>query len=173
MFSSERPSDVGTVGLLAATGLMVLGLPAVWIPLGPALEDTYRVPAAATALAGSIFAAGFAVGEPGPLADRYGLRPVLLIGAGGACRCRRWGGSKPRLVGARRRRHLSAVRPVVHAGHRRQRRGRAVSPTRLLGTLRPARGRSGRGFPSVSPPANPSTSSNLRTTGTPMSDLVT
>ncbi len=33
MFSSERPSDVGTVGLLAATGLMVLGLLAVWIPI--------------------------------------------------------------------------------------------------------------------------------------------
>lgn len=82
MFPSERSSHMGTVALLAATGLMVLGLLAVWIPLGPAQEDTYGVSAAATALAGSIFAAGFAVGElvAGPFADRYGLRPVLLTG---------------------------------------------------------------------------------------------
>jgi MFS transporter, YNFM family, putative membrane transport protein len=82
VFPSERSTDVGTVALLAATGLMVLGLLAVWIPLGPALEATYGVSAVATALAGSIFAAGFAVGElvAGPLADRYGLRPVLVIG---------------------------------------------------------------------------------------------
>jgi YNFM family putative membrane transporter len=82
VFASERSSDVGPVALLAATGLIVLGLLAVWIPLGPALEDTYGVSAVATSLAGSIFAAGFAVGElvAGPLADRYGLRPVLLIG---------------------------------------------------------------------------------------------
>ena len=82
MFRPERSSDVVIVALLAAIGLMVVGLLAVWIPLGPALEDTYEVSTAATALAGSIFAVGFAVGElvAGPFGDRYGLRPVLLIG---------------------------------------------------------------------------------------------
>ena len=82
MFPPERSSHVVAVALLAATGLMVVGLLAVWIPLGPALEDSYGVSAAATAFAGSIFATGFAIGElvAGPIADRYGLRPVLLIG---------------------------------------------------------------------------------------------
>lgn len=73
-------SQMMTVTLLGACGMLVVGLLGVWIPLGPALERTYGVSTAATAVAGSLFAAAFAFGglASGPLADRFGRRPVLL-----------------------------------------------------------------------------------------------
>lgn len=73
---------MATVGLLGACGLLDVGLLAVWIPLSPALERTYGVSTAATAAAGSLFAAAFACGglASGPVADRYGRRPMLLGG---------------------------------------------------------------------------------------------
>jgi MFS family permease len=78
----HAPISRTTVALLATAGLLVVGLLAVWIPLGPALQAAYGVSNGATVAAGSLFAASFAVGElgAGPLADRRGRRPVLLIG---------------------------------------------------------------------------------------------
>jgi YNFM family putative membrane transporter len=71
-----------TVGVLAVAGLAVVGLLAVWIPLGPALESTFGLSAADSATSGVFFALAFAIGElaAGPLADGYGRRPVLLTG---------------------------------------------------------------------------------------------
>jgi MFS transporter, YNFM family, putative membrane transport protein len=77
-----RMRQMLTVTLLGICGLFVVGLLSVWIPLGPGLERTYGVSTTATAVAGSLFAAAFAFGglASGPLADRYGRRPVLLGG---------------------------------------------------------------------------------------------
>jgi YNFM family putative membrane transporter len=68
--------------VLALAGLAVVGLLAVWIPLGPALEGAYGLSAADSATSAVFFAVAFAIGElaAGPVADGYGRRPVLLIG---------------------------------------------------------------------------------------------
>jgi MFS transporter, YNFM family, putative membrane transport protein len=71
-----------TVAMLAVVGLAVVGLLAVWIPLGPALERAYGLTAADAATGGVLLAVGFAIGElaAGPIADGYGRRLVLLAG---------------------------------------------------------------------------------------------
>jgi MFS transporter, YNFM family, putative membrane transport protein len=75
-----QPRDVVTVVLLAVVALAVLGELTVWIPVAGALARTYgRTAASATGWVFGITMA-LAVLVTGPLADRYGRRPVLLVG---------------------------------------------------------------------------------------------
>jgi len=82
VYAPQHGRQSVTVAVLAVTGLMVVGLLAVWIPLSPALEGTYGLTTADSAISGVFFAAAFAIGElaAGPIADGYGRRPVLLVG---------------------------------------------------------------------------------------------
>jgi len=94
--------------------LLVLGQLTVWIPLRPALADTFsHAPAGAVAV-GWTFSLAMAVGVlvAGPLADRHGCRPVLLGGLGAlgaaslvAAAAPTW----PLLLGARAAQGLAAA----------------------------------------------------------------
>jgi MFS transporter, YNFM family, putative membrane transport protein len=69
-----------TVALLTVVALAVLGELTVWIPVAAALAHTYGRTAASST--GWVFGVAMALGVllTGPLADRYGRRPVLLAG---------------------------------------------------------------------------------------------
>ena len=79
-----RPDSVFFIILLSSLG----GLTPLSIDMGlPALQaigHSLQVSAASTALTLSLFLAGFAFGPVvlGPLSDRFGRRPVLLVGCG-------------------------------------------------------------------------------------------
>jgi YNFM family putative membrane transporter len=79
---APQSATMATVAMLAVAGLAVVGLLAVWIPLGPALEGAYGLTPADSATSAVFFAVAFAIGElaAGPIADGYGRRPVLLVG---------------------------------------------------------------------------------------------
>jgi YNFM family putative membrane transporter len=82
LYAPQHGNQWVTVAALAAVGLTVVGLLAVWIPLGPALERAYGLTVTDAAAGGVLFAIGFGIGElgAGPIADGYGRRPVLLGG---------------------------------------------------------------------------------------------
>ncbi|EMH4160909.1 Bcr/CflA family multidrug efflux MFS transporter [Pluralibacter gergoviae] len=67
-------------------GLSVLGFLAtdMYLPAFAAIQRDLNAPAAAISASLSLFLAGFAAGQLlwGPLSDRYGRRPILLIGLG-------------------------------------------------------------------------------------------
>ncbi len=73
---------MATVVLLAVVALVVLGQLTVWIPIAALVARTYGRPPAGTVATGWAFGIAMAVGVlvTGPAADRYGRRPVLLVG---------------------------------------------------------------------------------------------
>lgn len=70
--------------LVWLAGLSVLGFLAtdMYLPAFAAIQSDLQTPAAAVSASLSLFLAGFAVAQLlwGPLSDRYGRKPVLLIG---------------------------------------------------------------------------------------------
>lgn len=70
--------------LIWLAGLSVLGFLAtdMYLPAFAAIQHDLQTPAAAVSASLSLFLAGFAVAQLlwGPLSDRYGRKPVLLIG---------------------------------------------------------------------------------------------
>lgn len=79
-----RPNSLGFTLLLGA----LAALPSLAIDMGlpalTALGTSFNTSSAATGLTLSLFMAGFAIAQLifGPVSDRYGRRPVLLIGCG-------------------------------------------------------------------------------------------
>jgi predicted MFS family arabinose efflux permease len=67
---------------MAATALLVVGQMFVTIPLMPELGAAWDRSVAATAWTTTVFGIAYAVGSlaSGPLADRYGRRPVIVTG---------------------------------------------------------------------------------------------
>lgn len=79
-----RPNSLGFTLLLGALAALPplaidMGLPAL-----AALGLSLNAPSAATGLTLSLFMAGFAIAQLvfGPFSNRYGRRPILLIGCG-------------------------------------------------------------------------------------------
>ncbi|EGZ2150238.1 Bcr/CflA family multidrug efflux MFS transporter [Escherichia coli] len=70
--------------LVWLAGLSVLGFPAtdMYLPAFAAIQADLQTPASAVSASLSLFLAGFAAAQLlwGPLSDRYGRKPVLLIG---------------------------------------------------------------------------------------------
>ncbi|HFR1198580.1 TPA: purine nucleoside transporter PunC [Shigella flexneri] len=70
--------------LVWLAGLSVLGFLAtdMYLPAFAAIQADLQTPASAVSASLSLFLAGFAAAQPlwGPLSDRYGRKPVLLIG---------------------------------------------------------------------------------------------
>lgn len=79
-----RPNSLGFTLLLGA----LAALPSLAIDMGlpalAALGTSFNTSSAATGLTLSLFMAGFAIAQLifGPVSDRYGRRPILLIGCG-------------------------------------------------------------------------------------------
>lgn len=65
-------------------GLSVLGFLAtdMYLPAFAAMQEDLQTPAAAISASLSLFLAGFAIAQLlwGPLSDRFGRKPVLLLG---------------------------------------------------------------------------------------------
>ena len=70
--------------LVWLAGLSVLGFMAtdMYLPAFAAIQADLQTPASAVSASLSLFLAGFAAAQLlwGPLSDRYGRKPVLLIG---------------------------------------------------------------------------------------------
>lgn len=70
--------------LVWLAGLSVLGFLAtdMYLPAFAAIQADLQTPAAAVSASLSLFLAGFAVAQLlwGPLSDRYGRKPILLLG---------------------------------------------------------------------------------------------
>lgn len=79
-----RPNSLGftlLLGALAALPPLVIDM---GLPAFAALGTSFNASSAATGLTLSLFMAGFAIAQLvfGPFSDRYGRRPILLIGCG-------------------------------------------------------------------------------------------
>jgi Bcr/CflA subfamily drug resistance transporter len=74
----------GTGFLAWLAGLSVLGFLAtdMYLPAFAAIQTDLQTPASAVSASLSLFLAGFAIAQLlwGPLSDRYGRRPILLLG---------------------------------------------------------------------------------------------
>jgi len=77
----ERRPALLTVLLAALTGLTALSID-MSLPAMPQLQESFQAGVSAVQLTLSIFLTGFALGQVvcGPLSDRWGRRPVLLVG---------------------------------------------------------------------------------------------
>lgn len=77
----ERKPWALTLLLATLTGLTSLSID-MSLPAMPQLQETFGAGVSAVQLTLSIFLAGFALGQivSGPLSDRWGRRPVLLVG---------------------------------------------------------------------------------------------
>jgi DHA1 family bicyclomycin/chloramphenicol resistance-like MFS transporter len=77
----ERRPGLLTLLLAALTGLTSLSID-MSLPAMPQLQHSFNAGVSAVQLTLSIFLAGFALGQVvcGPLSDRWGRRPVLLVG---------------------------------------------------------------------------------------------
>jgi YNFM family putative membrane transporter len=69
------------IPLLAAAGLAAIAQFSVWLPTASDLARTFPAAAGGATAVGAVFGLAYAVGAlvVGPLADRYGRRPVLLV----------------------------------------------------------------------------------------------
>ena len=83
--SGGKKPDAGSslvwiLSLLAAAGPMSIDM---YLPGLPTIAQDFGVPAAAVQMTLSAFFVGFGVGQllSGPLSDRYGRRPMLLLGS--------------------------------------------------------------------------------------------
>lgn len=84
MIRRARPDPKSKVVFVLITALVALGQisTSTYIPSMPALVPALNTDMASVNLTMSLFLLGFAVGQLvyGPLSDRYGRRPVLLVG---------------------------------------------------------------------------------------------
>lgn len=79
-----RPNSLGFTLLLGALAALPPLAIDMRLPALAALGTSFNASPAATGLTLSLFMAGFAIAQLvfGPFSDRYGRRPILLIGCG-------------------------------------------------------------------------------------------
>ncbi len=78
----SRIRSVVTVAVLTVTGILAVGQTYVVLGLIDSMADSLRVPPSAVAASTTVFGIAYACGflAAGPLAGRFGAKPVLLVG---------------------------------------------------------------------------------------------